>query len=97
MTERTTAATARVPAPGRPAPADTRQVVGALCVDLDGRRARYECYRNGCPHPMEGPVYATDRDPNDETGNRLVGVEGLTSFISGVKDQHLNTHHRSTR
>ncbi|MFF2640345.1 hypothetical protein ACFVUB_11180 [Streptomyces niveus] len=66
MTECTTAATARVPAPGRPAPADTRQVVGALFVDLGEYRgdrwvrqprARYECLL--C-RTAEGPVGGAD-------------------------------------
>lgn len=97
MTERTTTATAGGPTPGRPASADARQVVGALFVDMDGRRARYECYRTGCPCPVEGPIRATDADPSDPTGERHIGTSGLVAFIDGVKDQHLNTHHRSTR
>ena len=95
MTERTTTATARGGTPGRPARAAA--VVSVLIVDMDGRRARYECYRADCAHPLEGPVRATDRDPRDPTGKRRVGIDGLVAFIAGVKDRHLNTHHRSAR
>lgn len=65
---------------------------GALFVDLDGQRARYECLRPGCPHRLEGPVYSTDR----RDGERI-GVEGLKAFIDGVKQNHLATYHGSAR
>lgn len=78
-------------------PPQLQRIEGALFVDLDGRRARYECYRAGCPHPKEGPVRAIDRDPSDKTGKRRIGIDGLVAFIDGVKDRHLNTHHGSPR
>jgi hypothetical protein len=50
----TTAARARdTPGP----PADNREVVAALYVDLEGIRARYECLR--CK-TVEGPVFGPD-------------------------------------
>ncbi|MGW0865773.1 hypothetical protein [Streptomyces sp. NPDC002611] len=66
---------------------------GALFVDLDGQRARYECLRPGCPHRLEGPVYSTDRDA---TGERI-GVAGLKAFIDSVRHRHLAEQHGSTR
>lgn len=91
----TTATTGARTHTGRPP--QLQRVEGALFVDLDGRRARYECYRPGCPHPKEGPVRAIDKDPSDQTGKRRIGIDGLASFIGSVKDRHLNTHHGSPR
>ncbi|GAB2732561.1 hypothetical protein [Streptomyces bullii] len=68
-------------------------VEGALFVDLDGQRARYECLRPGCPHRLEGPVYSTDRRADGEP----IGIGGLKGFIDGIKTQHLAQHHGSTR
>jgi hypothetical protein len=70
-----------------------QRIDGQLFVDMDNYRARYECYRAECPHPLEGPVRATDRD----AGNKRIGAEGVASFIAGAKDRHLNTHHGSLR
>ncbi|GHC28801.1 MULTISPECIES: hypothetical protein [Streptomyces rochei group] len=66
--------------------ASPQPFAGALFVDLDGQRARYECLRPGCPHPLEGPVYST-----------AIGVTGLKAFIDGIKHQHLAQHHGSPR
>ncbi|QXE36180.1 hypothetical protein KQY30_19980 [Streptomyces sp. GMY02] len=87
MSETTTTATAGVPTPGRPAGGG--RIEGALFVDLDGQRARYECLRPGCPHRREGPVFSTDLDEDGEP----IGVGGVKAFIDGIKTQHLTQHH----
>lgn len=69
-----------------------QQVAGELTVDMDGRRARYECLRPGCPQRREGPVHATDRDPG---GGRL-GTDGLRVWIDGIKTAHLAQHHHGS-
>lgn len=86
----TTAVRAR-DTPGRTA--TPQRVVGALFVDMDGFRARYECLRPECPHRVEGPVHSTDRGP---TGFRL-GIEGLKAFIDSVKADHLDRYHGEQR
>lgn len=75
-----------------------QQVVGALVVDLEGQRARYDCMRSGCAHPREGPAYSTDQIPDPDHGGRRIrrGVTGLASWISSVSDLHLAQHHGST-
>jgi hypothetical protein len=65
-----------------PAPSP-QQIAGALVVDLDNRRARYDCYRPGCPRPLEGPISAARH-----------GVEELRTFITGAKDVHLAAFHK---
>lgn len=30
-------------------------VLGVLIIDAENRRARYDCYRPGCPQPREFP------------------------------------------
>lgn len=35
-------------------------ILGALFVDMDNVRARYECLRPECTQRLEGPVYGTD-------------------------------------
>jgi hypothetical protein len=59
----------------------TSTILGALFVDLDGVRARYECLRSGCPQPAEGPVYGDDVKP----------------FVDGIKTKHLSQFHREHR
>jgi hypothetical protein len=86
----TSTATGARPLAGRP---PQQRIEGALFVDLDGQRARYECLRPGCPHRLEGPVYSTDRRADGEP----IGVGGLKAFIDGIKTQHLAQHHGSTR
>jgi hypothetical protein len=67
-------------------PPQQQRVDGLLVVDLDGQRARYECFRPECPHRREGPARRSD-----------LGPEGLKDFINGVKDQHLTKYHGSSR
>ncbi|GAA5033007.1 hypothetical protein [Streptomyces siamensis] len=70
--------------PGRaPTP---QQVVAELLVDLDGRRARYECRRPNCPQPLEGPITAARH-----------GLAELRAFIAGIKDVHLAAFHKEQR
>ncbi|MGW5126709.1 hypothetical protein ACWEQ7_22165 [Streptomyces sp. NPDC004069] len=73
--------------PGRTA--DPQPFEGALFVDLDGQRARYECLRTGCPRRLEGPVYSSDQDAQGEP----IGVAGLKAFVDGIKNQHLTEYH----
>ena len=61
-------------------------VAGALLVDLDGRRARYDCHRPGCPQPAEGPITAAQH-----------GVAELRAFIAGVRDVHRAAFHKETQ
>lgn len=62
-----------------------QQIDGVLVVDLEGKRARYECQRPGCPKRREGPVTA-DRH----------GINELRAFIAGVKHTHLAAFHKET-
>ncbi|MEU5077069.1 hypothetical protein AB0G76_36800 [Streptomyces asoensis] len=62
--------------PGRtPAP---RQVDGVLIIDADRGRARYDCFRPGCRHICEGPVYGA----------------AIPEFAVTVKTEHLARHHQ---
>ncbi|MGW0942939.1 hypothetical protein ACWD4O_10355 [Streptomyces sp. NPDC002623] len=72
-----TAPTARArDTPGRtPAP---RQVNGVLIIDADNGRARYACFRPGCPQRHEGPVYGA----------------AIPDFALAVKTEHLARHHQ---
>lgn len=54
-----------------------QQIDGLLVVDMDNRRARYDCYRPGCPQRREGPVYG----------------EGVPEFVRAIKTEHLARHH----
>lgn len=56
-------------------------VAGALFVDLEGVRARYECLRPDCPKPLEGPVYG----------------DAVKPFADGIKIQHLAQFHGEHR
>lgn len=56
-------------------------IVGALFVDLEGVRARYECLRPGCPRRVEGPGYGDNVKP----------------FIDDIKTQHLAQFHGEHR
>ncbi|MET9968931.1 hypothetical protein ABZZ80_24125 [Streptomyces sp. NPDC006356] len=82
MTAPTNTATAGgaqlVHAPGRPAPTT---VEGVLAVDLIKIRARYDCFRPGCPQPVEQPARGDD----------------LRHFISGIKTEHLARFHGEHR
>jgi hypothetical protein len=53
-------------------------VVGTLFVDCENVRARYECYRPGCPQRREGPAY---------------GV-AIPEFVRAVKTEHLARYHQ---
>ncbi|MGW3024805.1 hypothetical protein [Streptomyces sp. NPDC001221] len=53
----------------------TVAVVGALFVDMDNVRARYECARSGCTHRHEGPVH---------------GADAVKAFVDGIKTEHLS-------
>lgn len=48
-----------------------------LIVDMEHRRARYECYRPGCPQRREGPVQG----------------DGIPEFARAIKTEHLARHH----
>ncbi len=80
--------------PGR---ADPLPFDGALFVDMDNLRARYECLRPDCPHRLEGPVCASDRVADAAGRPTRRGPAGVTAFVAGVRDYHLaQYHHRST-
>ncbi|MFE1748977.1 hypothetical protein ACFW88_00225 [Streptomyces anandii] len=49
-------------------------ILGALFVDMDNVRARYECARSGCTQPHEGPVF---------------GADEVKAFVDGIKTEHL--------
>ncbi|RMB81302.1 hypothetical protein [Streptomyces shenzhenensis] len=62
-------------APGR------QHVVGVLVVDAENVRARYECYRPGCPKPREEPIRPS----------------AIKAFIDGIKARHLSQYHEEQR
>jgi hypothetical protein len=62
--------------PGR-APV-TQQIDGLLVADTANLRARYECYRPGCPQRREGPVFGSD---------------AVQAFVAEIKGQHLAAYH----
>ncbi|MET8916230.1 hypothetical protein ABZX40_17845 [Streptomyces sp. NPDC004610] len=70
-----------VPPSHRARPSSPPGVFGALFVDLEGVRARYECLRPGCPRPVEGPVHGAD----------------VKSFVDDIKTNHLSRYHREHR
>ncbi|MEU9220170.1 hypothetical protein AB0D47_26935 [Streptomyces sp. NPDC048376] len=89
-----------VAAPARDTPgraAAPQPFEGALFVDLDGQRARYECLRPGCPRPLEGPVCATDRVKGEDGEPAPRGPGGVAAFVAGIRAYHLSTQHGSTR
>ncbi|MEU9793795.1 hypothetical protein AB0E27_24735 [Streptomyces sparsogenes] len=53
--------------------ATPQQVVGALFVDLEGIRARYECLRSGCTQRVEGPVH---------------GATDVQAFVASIRTSH---------
>jgi hypothetical protein len=57
--------------------ASAQHIEGLLIVDLDNRRARYECYRPDCPQRREGPTYG----------------DGVPDFVRAIKTEHLARHH----
>ncbi|MFM9594003.1 hypothetical protein ACKI1O_32025 [Streptomyces scabiei] len=68
----------------RDAPARTpipQQMDGLLVIDAQRVRARYECYRPGCPKPREEPVRPS----------------AITAFIGGIKARHLTQYHGEQR
>ena len=67
--------------------------LGALFVDLEGRRARYECLRPDCPHRLEGPVSASDPVKGEDGVTVRRGPAGVAAFIADVKTYHLSKHH----
>ncbi|MEV2203698.1 hypothetical protein AB0E11_27580 [Streptomyces fradiae] len=70
---------------------------GALFIDLEGQRARYECLRPGCPRRLEGPVCATDHVAGEDGAPTRRGPGGVATFIAGIKTYHLSTYHGSSR
>ena len=71
-----TASTARArDTPGR-API-LQKLDGLLVVDTENVRARYECYRPGCPQRREGPAYGG----------------AVPEFVRAIKTEHLARHH----
>ncbi|MFE4311529.1 hypothetical protein ACFRR6_36350 [Streptomyces sp. NPDC056891] len=65
---------------------------GALRVDLEGQRARYECLRPDCPNPVGGPVCATDLVPGPDGAPVRGGASRVADFVERVKDYHLTKH-----
>lgn len=63
-----------------------QQVDGLLTADLEGRRAKYECFRPTCPQRREGPVTAAQH-----------GADELRAFIAGIKHAHLDAFHKETQ
>jgi hypothetical protein len=59
-----------------------QQLDGLLVIDTDNVRARYECYRPGCPQRREGPV---------------VGSAAVQAFVAEIKGQHLAAYHGEKR
>lgn len=86
------------PAPARDTPgsAVTPPFDGALFIDMDNFRARYECLRPNCPHRLEGPVCADDHVADAEGRPVRRGPESVAAFIASVKADHLAKYHRST-
>jgi hypothetical protein len=76
-----TASTARArDTPGRaPIP---QKLDGLLVIDTENVRARYECYRPGCPQRREGPVF---------------GSAAVQAFVADIKSQHLAAYHGEKR
>ncbi|GGR37787.1 hypothetical protein GCM10010497_45800 [Streptomyces cinereoruber] len=56
-----------------------------LHVDLEGKRARYECVRPDCPQPRVGPVTVL-RD----------GLDTVRAFIADIRSQHPAQYHGET-
>lgn len=65
--------------PGRPAA--PQQINGLLVIDTENFWARYECYRPGCPEPLEEPLKPST----------------TVAFINGIKARHLTQHHGEQR
>lgn len=65
--------------PGRTAA--PQQIDGLLIVDTEKVRARYECYRPGCPKPREEPIRPSAIKP----------------FIDGIKARHMGQYHGEQR
>ncbi|MFH8797084.1 hypothetical protein [Streptomyces sp. NPDC017941] len=70
-----------------------QRTVGVLTVDMEGERAKYECLRPGCPHPLEGPVCSTDTDKNRKRRGRA----WVASFVERARDYHVSQYHGSNR
>jgi hypothetical protein len=60
-----------------PAP---QTIAGLLVIDAKNLRARYECYRHGCPKPLEEPIKPS----------------AIRAFIDGIKARHLSQYHGGT-
>lgn len=70
------------PAQARDTPRRTpspQQIDGLLVIDAENGRARYDCFRPGCPQRREGPV---------------VYRAAIPGFIAEVKSEHLARHHQ---
>ncbi|CAM5531372.1 hypothetical protein SALBM135S_00878 [Streptomyces alboniger] len=65
--------------PGRTAA--PQQIDGLLVIDAEDWRAHYECYRPGCPKPLEEPLKPIT----------------ILAFISGIKARHLTQYHGEQR
>ncbi|MEU5442742.1 hypothetical protein [Streptomyces griseofuscus] len=90
--------TATAPARDTPGGAVTSPFEGALFIDMDNYRARYECLRRVCPHRIEGPVCANDRVADAEGRPVRRGPEAVAAFIASAKADHLAKYHSgSTR
>ncbi|GAA2789856.1 hypothetical protein [Streptomyces showdoensis] len=78
---------------GQTNPASSGPFDGALWVDMEGQRARYECLRPDCTHRVEGPVCATDRVPGPDGSPVRAGAARVAGFIERVKKYHLTQYH----
>jgi hypothetical protein len=56
----------------------TPRVFGVLVIDADNGRARYDCFRPGCPRRREGPVYGL----------------AIPEFAIAIKTEHLARYHQ---
>lgn len=74
-------------------PTGLQQLDGVVTVDLEGERAKYECHRPDCPHPIEGPVCSTDTDERRQRRGRA----WVASFVERARDYHVSQYHGSNR
>ncbi|MFJ8154844.1 hypothetical protein [Streptomyces sp. NPDC094468] len=54
-----------------------QQLSAVLHVDMERRRAHFDCYRPGCPKPHEEPIKPSV----------------LHLFINGIKARHMSQYH----
>lgn len=64
-------------ASARPGHTRAQRIDGLLVIDMENVRARYECYRLGCPKPREEPIRPS----------------AIRAFMDGIKARHLSQYH----